>query len=81
MYLSTVLDFLLIEIQGVKNLSIYIIDDNRKDKVTNRYVIIFKQELKEYRTGLFFTKDGEVFDCRNKVPTFRNIKLRKYPKK
>jgi hypothetical protein len=29
-----------------------------------------KFELKEYLPGLFFTKDGEVFDFRNEYPTF-----------
>lgn len=35
-------------------------------------------ELKEYLPGLFFTTNGEAFDFRNKIPTYMNIKLRKY---
>lgn len=38
-------------------------------------------ELKEYKKGLFFNSNGEVFDIRNKIPTFNNVKLRKYSRK
>ncbi|OQX98882.1 MAG: hypothetical protein B6I20_10555 [Bacteroidetes bacterium 4572_117] len=38
-------------------------------------------KLEEYIPGLYFSDDGEVFDIRNSVPTFKNIKLRKYSDK
>ncbi len=38
-------------------------------------------KLEEYIPGLYFSDDGEVFDIRNSVPTFQNIKLRKYSDK
>jgi CubicO group peptidase (beta-lactamase class C family) len=43
--------------------------------------VLGKYELKEYIPGLYFTEDGEAFDIRNEIPTFRNIKLRKYSNK
>jgi len=40
-----------------------------------------RSELTEYISGLYFTDDGEAFDIRDSIPTFKNIKLRKYSNK
>lgn len=40
--------------------------------------ILGNYKLEEYIPGLYFSDDGEAFDIRNSVPTFQNIKLKKY---
>lgn len=49
----------------------------------NLYVsgIFGSNELMEYIPGLYFTNDGESFDIRGTIPTYKNIKLRKYSNK
>jgi CubicO group peptidase (beta-lactamase class C family) len=36
-----------------------------------------KSTLKEFKPGLFFTKDNEALDFRTNIPTFRNILIQK----
>jgi len=43
----------------------------------NGYLYFDKLRLEEYQPGLFFSSTCEVLDLRKKVPTWRNIKLRK----
>jgi hypothetical protein len=40
--------------------------------------VIAETKLQEYLPGLFFTNTGEALDLRNKVPTYGNIRLKKY---
>ncbi|HEY5125632.1 MAG TPA: hypothetical protein VIK14_18040, partial [Ignavibacteria bacterium] len=36
-----------------------------------------KSTLKEFKPGLFFTKDNEALDFRTNIPTFKNILIQK----
>ena len=67
-------------------LSLHIFKPIKLSVIMNQNTIIMdgafgKSQLKEYIPGLYFTEDGEAFDIRNNIPTFRNIKLRKYSDK
>ena len=43
----------------------------------NGHLYLNRLRLKEYQPGLFFSSTGEALDFRKKVPTWRNIRLRK----
>ncbi|UCE07313.1 MAG: beta-lactamase family protein [bacterium] len=43
----------------------------------NGYLYLDRLRLEEYQPGLFFSSTGEALDLRKKVPTWRNIRLRK----
>ena len=60
---------------GVKFVTITV-TQNEDKIIANGY--FGRNELKEYLPGLYFTDDGEAFDIRDSIPTFKNIKLRKY---
>ncbi len=63
---------------GVEFVTIKVIQEEDK-LIANGY--FGRTELKEYIPGLYFTDDGETFDIRGSIPTFKNIKLRKYSNK
>ena len=63
---------------GIKFVKIKVFQENDK-LITTGY--FGRYELTEYISGLYFTNDGEAFDIRNNIPTFKNIKLRKYSNK
>lgn len=63
---------------GIKFVKIKVFQENDK-LITTGY--FGRYELTEYILGLYFTNDGEAFDIRNNIPTFKNIKLRKYSNK
>jgi len=43
----------------------------------NGYLYLDRLRLEEYQPGLLFSSTGEALDLREKVPTWRNIRLRK----
>ncbi len=63
---------------GIKPVKIKVTQDEDKLNVSG---IFGGNELKEYIPGLYFTNDGEAFDIRDNIPTYKNIKLRKYSDK
>jgi len=50
----------------------------KDDALYLKSAVIAETKLKEHLPGLFFTNTGEAMDFRNKVPTYGNIKLKKY---
>lgn len=63
---------------GVKFVKIKVFQEQEKLIATGYFG---RYELTEYISGLYFTDDGEAFDIRDSMPTFKNIKLRKYSNK